>query len=179
MNFPLFVSRRYLFSKKSTHAINLISVIAVLGVAVATMAMVVVMSSFNGFADLIASLFTEFDPQLKVQPVSGKAAPADDAALVKVKQLPFVAVATECVEDQALAVYRDRQMMVTVKGVEANFDSLTNIRNILYGDGEFRLSQPTPTTPCLASGLPKTSAQVPIGPTISTSMRHNGRDSTT
>ena len=103
--------------------------------------MVVVMSSFNGFADLIASLFTEFDPQLKVQPVSGKAAPADDAALVKVKQLPFVAVATECVEDQALAVYRDRQMMVTVKGVEANFDSLTNIRNILYGDGEFRLSQ--------------------------------------
>ena len=141
MNFPLFVSRRYLFSKKSTHAINLISVIAVLGVAVATMAMVVVMSSFNGFADLIASLFTEFDPQLKVQPVSGKAAPADDAALVKVKQLPFVAVATECVEDQALAVYRDRQMMVTVKGVEANFDSLTNIRNILYGDGEFRLSQ--------------------------------------
>lgn len=69
MNFPLFVSRRYLFSKKSTHAINLISVIAVLGVAVATMAMVVVMSSFNGFADLIASLFTEFDPQLKVQPV--------------------------------------------------------------------------------------------------------------
>lgn len=141
MNFPLFVSRRYLFSKKSTHAINLISVIAVLGVAVATMAMVVVMSSFNGFADLIASLFTEFDPQLKVQPVSGKAAPADDAALMKVKQLPFVAVATECVEDQALAVYRDRQMMVTVKGVEANFDSLTNIRNILYGDGEFRLSQ--------------------------------------
>ena len=177
MNFPLFVSRRYLFSKKSTHAINLISVIAVLGVAVATMAMVVVMSSFNGFADLIASLFTEFDPQLKVQPVSGKAAPADDAALVKVKQLPFVAVATECVEDQALAVYRDRQMMVTVKGVEANFDSLTNIRNILYGDGVS--PRPTSTTPCLASGLPKTSAQAPIGPTISTSMRHNGRDSTT
>ena len=141
MNFPLFVSRRYLFSKKSTHAINLISVIAVIGVAVATMAMVVVMSSFNGFADLIASLFTEFDPQLKVQPVSGKAVAADDPALAKVKQLPFVEVATECVEDQALAVYRDRQAMVTVKGVEDNFDSLTNIRHILYGDGEFKLSQ--------------------------------------
>ncbi len=141
MNVSLFIAKRYLFSKKSTHAINLISVIAVLGVAVATMAMVVVMSSFNGFSDLIASLFTEFDPQLKVQPVSGKAVPADDPALDKVKKLPFVAVATECVEDQALAIYRDRQAMVTVKGVEANFDSLTNIRNILYGDGEFKLSQ--------------------------------------
>lgn len=141
MNVSLFIAKRYLFSKKSTHAINLISVIAVLGVAVATMAMVVVMSSFNGFSDLIASLFTEFDPQLKVQPVSGKAVPADDPALAKVKKLPFVAVATECVEDQALAIYRDRQAMVTVKGVEANFDSLTNIRNILYGDGEFKLSQ--------------------------------------
>lgn len=140
MNFPLFVSRRYLFSKKSTHAINLISIIAVLGVTVATTAMVVVMSSFNGFADLIASLFTEFDPQIKVQPASGKATAADDPALLRVKQLPFVQVATESVEDQALAVYRGRQVMVTVKGVEDNFDSLTNIRNILYGDGDFRLS---------------------------------------
>lgn len=140
MNFPLFVSRRYLFSKKSTHAINLISIIAVLGVTVATTAMVVVMSSFNGFADLIASLFTEFDPQIKVQPATGKATAADDPALLRVKQLPFVQVATESVEDQALAVYRGRQVMVTVKGVENNFDSLTNIRNILYGDGDFRLS---------------------------------------
>ena len=139
MNFPFYIARRYLFSKKSTHAINVISLISVLGVAVATMALVVVLSGFNGFSDLIASFFTNFDPQLKIEATKGKAMPADDPLLVKVKHLPGVEVATECVQDQALAVYHDKQAMVTVKGVEDNFDSLTHISNILYGDGDFTL----------------------------------------
>lgn len=140
MNFPFYIARRYLFSKKSTHAINIISAISVTGVAVATMAMVVVMSGFNGFSDLVASFFTAFDPQIKVVPATGKSAPADDPALMKVKKLPEIEVATECVEDQALAIYGDKQAMVTVKGVESNFDRLTNIRSILYGDGDYELS---------------------------------------
>ena len=65
MNFPFFIARRYLFSKKKTHAINIISLISVIGVAVATMALVIVLSVFNGFHDLVASFFTNFDPQLK------------------------------------------------------------------------------------------------------------------
>ena len=139
MNFPFYIASRYLFSKKSTHAINVISLISVLGVAVATMALVVVLSGFNGFSDLVASFFTNFDPQLKIEATKGKAMPADDPLLVKVKHLPGVEVATECVQDQALAVYHDKQAMVTVKGVEYNFDSLTHISNILYGDGDFTL----------------------------------------
>ena len=139
MNFPFYIARRYLFSKKSTHAINVISLISVLGVAVATMALVVVLSGFNGFSDLVASFFTNFDPQLKIEATKGKAMPADDPLLVKVKHLPGVEVATECVQDQALAVYHNKQAMVTVKGVEDNFDSLTHISNILYGDGDFTL----------------------------------------
>lgn len=139
MNFPFYIASRYLFSKKSTHAINVISLISVLGVAVATMALVVVLSGFNGFSDLVASFFTNFDPQLKIEATKGKAMPADDPLLVKVKHLPGVEVATECVQDQALAVYHDKQAMVTVKGVEDNFDSLTHISNILYGDGDFTL----------------------------------------
>ena len=139
MNFPFYIARRYLFSKKSTHAINVISLISVLGVSVATMALVVVLSGFNGFSDLVASFFTNFDPQLKIEAAKGKAMPADDALLRKVRHLPTVEVATECVEDQALAVYHDKQAMVTVKGVEDNFDSLTHISNILYGDGDFTL----------------------------------------
>ena len=81
MNFPFFVARRYLFSKKKTHAINIISLISVIGVAVATMALVIVLSVFNGFHDLVASFFTNFDPQLKVVPVQGKTVPADDPVL--------------------------------------------------------------------------------------------------
>ena len=139
MNFPFYIARRYLFSKKSTHAINVISGIAVVGVAVATMALVVTLSVFNGFHDLVASFFTQMDPQLKVIPVKGKSAPADDPILVKIRQLPEVEVATECLEDQALAVYSDRQMLVKIKGVEDNFDQLTHIREILEGDGIFEL----------------------------------------
>ncbi|MGN1263074.1 MAG: ABC transporter permease, partial [Prevotella sp.] len=139
MNFPFYIARRYLFSKKSTHAINVISAISMVGVAVATMALVVTLSVFNGFHDLVASLFTSFDPQLKVMPATGKAAPADDVILTKIKSLPQIEVATETVEDMALAVYNGRQAMVTLKGVEDNFDSLTHIREILVGDGVFEL----------------------------------------
>jgi lipoprotein-releasing system permease protein len=139
MNFPFFVARRYLFSKKSTHAINVISGISVIGVAVATMALVVTLSVFNGFHDLVATFFTSFDPQLKVEPVKGKTVAADDPVLTRIRQLPQIEVATECVEDQALAVYNDRQAMVVIKGVDDNFDKLTHINEILVGDGEFGL----------------------------------------
>ena len=104
MNFPFFIARRYLFSKKSTHAINVISGISVVGVAIATMALVVTLSVFNGFHDLVASFFTSFDPQLKITPVEGKSVAADDPVLTQIRQLPQIEVATECVEDQALVV---------------------------------------------------------------------------
>lgn len=139
MNFPFYIARRYLFSKKSTHAINVISGVSVVGVAVATMALVVTLSVFNGFHDLVASLFTAFDPQLKVTPAVGKTAPADDPVLTRIRHLPEVEVATETVEDMALAIYGDRQAMVTIKGVDDNFDSLTHIREILVGEGEYEL----------------------------------------
>ena len=103
------------------------------------MALVIVLSVFNGFHDLVATFFTSFDPQLKVVPVMGKTAPADDPILTKIRHLPQVDVANECVEDHALAIYQDKQAMVVVKGVDDNFDQLTHIREILYGDGEFDL----------------------------------------
>lgn len=139
MNFPFYIARRYVFSKKSTNAINVISVISMLGVVVATMALVIVLSVFNGFHDLVASLFTNFDPQIEVTPMQGKTAPADDPLLAQLRQMPEVEVATEVVEDQAMVMFGDRQQMITLMGVDDNFDQLTRINNILYGDGEFTL----------------------------------------
>lgn len=139
MNFPFYIARRYLFSKKSTHVINIISGISVVGVAVATMALVVTLSVFNGFHDLVASLLTSFDPQIEIVPTKGKTAPADDPILTKIRNLPQVDVATESVEDQAMAIYKGRQAMIKVKGVEDNFSELSHINDILYGDGEFSL----------------------------------------
>lgn len=139
MNFPFYIARRYLFSKKSTHAINIISGISGVGVAVATMALVVTLSVFNGFHDLVATFFTSFDPQLEVVPVVGKTAPADDPALAKIKTLPEVEVASECVKDQALAIYKGRQTMITLMGVDDNFERMSRIDEILYGNENFSL----------------------------------------
>ena len=138
-NCSFYVARRYMFSKKSVGAINVISFISVAGVAVGTMALVIVLSVFNGFHDLVASLFTNFDPQIEVVPVKGKTINADAPELDRIRHLDFVDVATDVVEDQAIAVYGDRQRMVTVMGVDENFDQLTNISDILYGDGDFTL----------------------------------------
>ena len=135
MNFPFFVARRYLFSKKSTHAINIISGVSVVGVTIATMALVVTLSVFNGFHDLVATFFTAFDPQIKVMPAKGKTAPADDPVLTQIRQLPEIDVAMESLEDQALAVFNHHQAMVTIKGVEDNFNRLTHIVDILE-DGD-------------------------------------------
>lgn len=139
MNFPFYIARRYLFSKKSTHAINIISCISAVGVAVATMALVVTLSVFNGFHDLVASFFTSFDPQIELVPAEGKTAPADDPLLQKVRKLPEVDVASECVKDQALAIYKGKQTMVWVMGVDDNFERMSRIDDILYGDGTFLL----------------------------------------
>ena len=135
----LFIARRYLFSKKSTNVINVISAISVIGVTVATMAMVVVLSVFNGFSDLVATFFTAFDPQIEIVPTSGKTVAADDPTLMQIRSMEEVEIATECIEDQALAVYGDRQAMVTIKGVEDNFTKLTRINDICYGEGTFEL----------------------------------------
>lgn len=139
MNLPFFIAKRYILSKKSTNAINVISAISVVGVTIATMALVVVLSVFNGFHDMVASLLTNFDPQLRIEAVEGKTMIADAPELEKVKQLPQIEVATECVEDMALAVYNGKQLMVTLKGVDDNFAELTHITDCLYGHGEFCL----------------------------------------
>lgn len=139
MNFPLFVARRYLFSRKSHNAINLISAISVGGVALATMALVVTLSVFNGFRDLIGSLYTAFDPQLEVVPAAGKSVAADTPALDAVRRHPAVAVATATMEDQALLLFAGRPVVVTLKGVEDNYTACTGISDILYGSGRWEL----------------------------------------
>lgn len=139
MNFPLFIARRYLFSRKRVGAINVISGISVGGVALATMAMVCVLSGFNGFRDLIGSFFTTFDPQLEVVPVKGKTMQASDPALAAIRRHPAVEAATACYEDHALILFRGRPTVITLKGVDDNFRRTSQIDSILYGDGSYRL----------------------------------------
>ena len=139
MNFPFYIAKRYLLSKKSHHAINIISGVSVCGVAIATAALVCILSVFNGFQDMVAGLFTAMDPQLKVVPAVGKFMKAYAKELKALKEDADVAICTETLEDQALLMINNRQVMATVKGVEDNFEELTNINRILIGDGVFEL----------------------------------------
>lgn len=109
------------------------------GVAVATAALVCILSVFNGFQDMIADLFTAFDPQIKVLPAKGKFMAADTPELGKLKKSGIIAVYTETIEDNALLVINNHQVMATIKGVDDNFKELTDIDRILYGGGTFQL----------------------------------------
>ena len=139
MNFPFYIARRYLFSKKSHNAINVISAISVCGVALATLALVCTLSVFNGFQDLVSTFFTAFDPQLKIVPDSGKVFDGKDKRIQLLKNIPEVALMCESVEDNALVQYQGKQAMAVVKGMEDNFDELTPIDTILFGRGELLL----------------------------------------
>ena len=139
MNFPFYIAKRYLLSKKSHHAINIISGVSVCGVAIATAALVCILSVFNGFQDMVAGLFTAMDPELKVVPAEGKFMKADAKELQALQKDAEVEVLTQTLEDQALLMINNRQVMATVKGVEDSFEELTNIDRILIGDGVFEL----------------------------------------
>ena len=135
MNVPVFIARRYLLSKKSHNAINVISGISVCGVALATLALVCTLSVFNGFQDVVATFFTAFDPQLKITATTGKVFDASDRNIQAVRDLPEVAVFSQVLEDNAMVQYKDRQMMATIKGVEDNYEELTPIDSIFFGRG--------------------------------------------
>ena len=139
MNFPFYIAKRYLFSKKSHNAINVISGISVCGVALATLAMVCTLSVFNGFQDMVATFFTAFDPQVKITSVKGKVFDGSMPVLSQIKNMPEIAVYSESVEDNAMVQYKGRQVMAVIKGVEDNFDKLTPIDSILFGRGELIL----------------------------------------
>ncbi len=136
---PLFIACRYLFSRKSVGAINIISAISVIGVAFATAALVCTLSVFNGFHDLIGSLYTAFDPQIEVVPAKGKFLRTDDATLAQMRRHPGVAAASACLEDNALILFKGRPVVIQLKGVDDSYDSVTDIRRILYGEGAYRL----------------------------------------
>lgn len=153
MLFPLYIAKRYIFSKKSHNAINIISAISVCGIALATLAMVIAMSIFNGFMDVIAESFTNFDPDLKITAVHGKVFDSTDKRFDKVKEMNAVEVYTRTIEDNALVKYKDKQTIAVIKGVDDNFNKLTNIENILYGNGEFLIKDEVVDYAIMGAGL--------------------------
>ncbi|WP_205635623.1 FtsX-like permease family protein [Algoriphagus faecimaris] len=121
MNLSYFIAARYFRSKKKRNFITVLSTISMVGVAVGTMALVIVMSVFNGLEDLIRGLFASFDAEIKIEAAVGKSFEVDEQWLGGIRNIEGVAVLTEVIEDHALLDYRGNQMVGTIKGVSDNF----------------------------------------------------------
>lgn len=135
MNLPLYIAKRYLLSKKSHQVINVISGVSIAGVALATLAMVCTLSVFNGFGKLVEIQSTAFNPDIRISATQGKVFTADTTMLERLREIPQVSVVTQCIEEKAMVQYGGRQVMVTLKGVEANYTQQTNIKDVLIGNG--------------------------------------------
>ncbi|TFD94183.1 FtsX-like permease family protein [Dysgonomonas capnocytophagoides] len=140
MNLSFYIAKRYLFSKKSHNAINIISMISICGIAIATMAMVCTLSIFNGFTKLVSDSFSIMDPDLQIIPAKGKVFDASSAIFQKIKKLPEVAVVSETVEDNALVKYGERQDPVLIKGVSDQFKEMVDTKRLVTS-GEFSLRE--------------------------------------
>ncbi|WP_439182786.1 FtsX-like permease family protein [Carboxylicivirga taeanensis] len=132
------IARRYLYAKKSQNIINVISMISVFGVLTGSMALVIVLSVFNGVHGLMGELYTAFDPDLKVVPVSGKVISTDSIAYEQIKQTKGVLQLSETLEHQALLRFRKRKVPGIIMGVDSLFNKVTNIDSIMI-DGKYEL----------------------------------------
>lgn len=155
MNFPLFIARRYLFSKKSHNAINVISIISVTGIAIATMAMVCVLSVFNGFGGIVEEMFSAFDPDLKIKAKAGKVFNYDTPAFTKALTHESVLLFSETLEENALFKFEEQQIPVVLKGVSEEFSLITDMEQVM-ADGRFHLTDGDVDYTVLGIGLAAT-----------------------
>ncbi|MBK6484763.1 MAG: ABC transporter permease [Chitinophagaceae bacterium] len=132
MNLPFKFAGRYLISKKSSNAINIISWVSILGMLVGSLGLILVLSVFNGFEGLVISLYNSFNPDYTIVAREGKSFTPDSTKMVALKNLKGIRAVSSIVEENALLTYADRQYIATVKGVEADYGSLTGIDSTMY-----------------------------------------------
>ena len=138
MSLPLKIAWRYLVSKKGHQAVNIISIVAVCGVVVATAALICVLSVFNGFRGLIMGKLAMLDPQVAITATMGKTINDADSVIDVVNNIPGVERAVPVILDQALAIYAQYQMPVRLKGVPDNYNTMNDIDSVIV-DGEWKL----------------------------------------
>lgn len=135
MNLALSIARRYLFAKKTTNTINIITGISVLGVAIGTAALILVLSVFNGFEGLLSSMLNRFNPDLKISLKEGKFFEVDSSTLAQVASLDGVLEVSKSIEEIAIFEYGKTQDIGVIKGVDEAFDKVTMVDStIVRGD---------------------------------------------
>jgi lipoprotein-releasing system permease protein len=143
LNLSYFIARRYLFSKRKTNFINIISALSIAGVAFSTAALIIVLSVFNGLEDLLRSLNSSFDPEIKIQSANSKSFEYTPTLASRITQIPGVEVVTDVIEDYAYLRYRDANQVVTMKGVGKNFIEQKRMQDNIV-EGQLKLEGEAP-----------------------------------
>ena len=152
MNLAYYIAKRYLFSKKKTHLINIISAISVAGMAIGTMGLIIGLSCFNGFDSLIKTLFSTFDPDLKITLAEGKSFDTNGQVFKDIRQMKDVLYFSEVVESNALLRYENREVLATVKGVSDEYNLMTGLDSMMV-EGEFKLKDPQNNYTVIGQGI--------------------------
>jgi lipoprotein-releasing system permease protein len=134
----LYIAKRYLFAKKSRNAINIISAVSVAGVAVGTMALIIILSVFNGLETMVSAIFNTFDPDIKITAAEGKTFIADSTRLKLLAKVDGLSCYSLTIEENALLKYGTREYIATIKGIDENYAMVSRIDSSMF-EGEFIL----------------------------------------
>lgn len=137
MNFPFYIAKRYLFSKSSTNAINIITIIAAIGVVVGAMALFIVLSGFAGLKDFSLQFTNVFDSDLKIMPASGKTITFNSSSEVKLQSIEGVAAYSKIIEERVFLHFRDKNEIAYIKGVDENYAAVNPVDSMLVFDSWF------------------------------------------
>ena len=138
MNLPFKIASRYLFARKSTNAINIISGITILGLSIGTAALILVLSVFNGFEDLLSGLFSAFNPDIKVTVIKGKTFSITDEKLAELKAIDGVAAVSQTLQETAFFEYKKNNDFGTIKGVDDQYIHVSKVDSTIR-EGVFDL----------------------------------------
>ncbi len=152
MNLSFYIAKRYLISKKSHNIINIISGISVVGITIGTMALIVVLSVFNGFESLVESLFNTFNPDILITPKEGKTFHSNEFPENSIKNIPGVIYYTQVVEENALIKQNAKQHIIRIKGVSEDFRQMSRLDSMMV-DGEFELKYEDKNYAVLGAGV--------------------------
>jgi lipoprotein-releasing system permease protein len=138
----VYIARRYLFAKKSRNAINIISAVSVAGVTIGTMALIIVLSVFNGLEDMVSSIFNTFDPELEITAAKGKVFVPDSVKIAALSELKGIKKYSLTLEENALLMYEEKQYIATVKGVDDSYREVSGIDSVMIDGDGYRLRSP-------------------------------------
>lgn len=140
MNVSSFIAKRYFTSKKTKNFIQVLSWVSMIGVAIGTMALIVVLSVFNGLEDVLRNVYQTFDPDIKIESVRGKSFPVTEEFLASIQEISGVEATAQVIEDNALVSYRDQQVVVRIKGIEDSYLKANKLDTFLL-QGELKLHE--------------------------------------